>query len=397
MRITYIHYLYGRFDGTRDRTRHFTDAVRALGHEIEVFGLNLVPPPPADRPAGTQPPFSERLRTTLRRHLGRYLHEPKEIYWNLRYRPLETEVIERTRPEVVIVRPSGLGISVIGAAKQLDVPLIFEIHAPRAERDHMARYLHVPWISRWMEVHRLRRADAVTTVSTSLSEYFVGLYGLPREKFVVVPNGVELDRFHPQVEPDAEVRQRLGEGPVVGFVGSFQEWHGTGLLVRMIEKVAATHPQARFLLVGEGHTAAEVRAAVAPLGEKVLFLGWTPHERMAGIVAAIDVGVLPEADFYRCPLKLVEWMAAGCGVVVPRYAPLSELVEEGEEGLFFAPRDEAGFVAAVSRLIDDPELCQKLGAAASHRAHTTMSWRASAERAASACELAIARHREHRR
>lgn len=392
MKIAYVHYLYGRFDGTRDRTRHFTDAIRELGHEVEVFGLNLAGTPGDPADAGGEKTLRARIRAALKRRFSRYLHEPKEILWNRRYGRREREVLSAYEPDVVVCRPTSLGISILKTTRKLDLPLVFEIHAPRAERKHLDRYTHIPFASRWMEEKRLREADAVTTVSTPLTEHLVDLYDIPREKFVVVPNGVELDRFHPGVAPDPEVRSRLGDGPVVGFVGSFQEWHGTGLLTRMIQRVAAARPEARFLLVGEGPTADEVRAAVEPLGERVLFLGWTAHERMPAITASLDVGVLPEADFYRCPLKLVEWMAAGCAVVVPRYAPLVELVEDGREGLFFAPGVEDQFTAAVDRLIAEREFARRLGAAASEKAHTSMSWQKSAEKASAACELARKNH-----
>lgn len=392
MRIAYLHYLFSRQDGTRDRTRQFLDAIRGLGHEVEMRGLNLAPVETASAD-GTPPPLWLRLRGALKRRLGRYLHDPKDILWNPRYLRRELAVLSELEPDVVMVRPMSLLVSMISSTRRLGLPLVLEIHAPSAERRQQAHYVHLPWIDTWAERYRLRHADAITTVSSSLRDHLVERYGLPVDKFQVVHNGADPARFHPQSAKDPEMSQALAGGPVIGFTGSFQAWHGAALLARMVRKVARERPEARFLFVGDGPGAGELRAATGELGERAIFTGWLAHERMPGLVATLDIGILPESDFYRCPLKLLEWMAAGLAVVVPRYAPLLELVEEDVEGLFFDPGDEDGLIRAVLRLLDDPELRQRLGRAAAERVATSLTWPDSARSAVAACELAIARRR----
>ncbi len=400
MRIAYLHYLYGTRDGTRDRTRHFLDAVRSLGHEVTVHGLNLAPPQPSSGPAGGAVPLASRVRATLRKHLGRYLHEPKDLLWNFRYLRRELDVLrrialDRGTLDAVIVRPLSLIVSAPIAARRLGLPLVLEVHAPIAELRLLREYLHFPGIDTWAEGFRLRRADAVTTVSGPLRDHLAARYHLPPEKFVVVPNGADPARFHPQAPRDPEFQAALAGGPVIGFTGSFQEWHGAALLAKMVSEVAAARPATRFLFVGDGPGASELRAATTALGARAIFTGWLAHERMPGLVRTLDIGVLPEADFYRCPLKLLEWMAAGTAVVVPRYAPLVELVEADREGVFFTPRDADDLIRAVLRLVDDPALRQQLGQAAAHRVATTMTWPDSARRLVAACELAITRQRQN--
>ncbi len=392
MRIAYLHYLFGRQDGTRDRTRHFLDAIRGLGHQVEMRGLNLAPVEPAAAD-GVSPPLWLRLRGTLKRHLGRYLHDPKDIFWNLRYLRRGLAVLRQLEPDVVIVRPMSLLISMIAATRRLGLPLVLEVHAPSAERRQQAHYAHLPWIDTWAERYRLRRADAITTVSSSLRDHLAERYTLPHDKFKVVHNGADPKRFHPQGAKDPEMSQALAGGPVIGFTGSFQAWHGAALLARMVREVARVRPEARFLFVGDGPGASELRTATAELGERAIFTGWLDHARMPGLVSTLDIGILPESDFYRCPLKLLEWMAAGLAVVVPRYAPLHELIEEDVSGLFFAPGDEEGLIRAVLRLVDEPELRQRLGRAATERVATSLTWPDSARSAVAACELAIARRR----
>ncbi len=136
----------------------------------------------------------------------------------------------------------------------------------------------------------------------------------------------------------------------------------------------------RFLLVGDGPGAMAARCRLSPLGARVMATGAMPHAEVPGLVAAFDIGVLPETSFYACPLKVIEWMAAGKAVVAPRRGPLGEMLADGEEGLLFPPRDVDAMVAAVLRLVDRPALRLRLAAAAAARASASLSWTDNARR-----------------
>ena len=117
--------------------------------------------------------------------------------------------------------------------------------------------------------------------------------------------------------------------------------------------------------------------------------GGVPHARVPHLVASLDVGVLPDTSFYACPLKIVEWMAAGRAIVAPRYGPVEDLLEDGAQGLLFPPRDLEALVAAVLRLVDQPRLRQELGSAAAVRAAGSLSWSDNARRVVGALEEAM--------
>jgi len=119
--------------------------------------------------------------------------------------------------------------------------------------------------------------------------------------------------------------------------------------------------------------------------------GGVPHERVPRLVASFDIGVLPDTSFYACPLKIVEWMAAGRAVVAPRYGPVEELLEDGVQGVLFEPRDLDGLVGAVLRLVDRPRLARELGTAAALRAHGALGWTDNARRVVGTLQEAIAR------
>jgi glycosyltransferase involved in cell wall biosynthesis len=388
MRLAYLHYLVDDDTG-RHHVRQFAAAAASLGHAIDVRGMNLAPGRDGD--AGATGTASGRARAALKRRFGRWLHEPKEILWNLRYVRLETDLLKALRPDVLLVRDHLMTASCVPVARRLSLPLVLELNAPADEAGlYLKEYWHLPRVARAIEAYKLRHADAVTVVSSTLKRLLVETYRIPEGRITVVPNGADLDRFHPGVGRDAEVRFPPQTGPILGFVGSFRRWHGTDLMIRMVREVGEARPQTGFLLVGDGPEAPVVQEAVRPLGGRVVMTGRVPHARVPGLTAAFDIGVLPETLFYASPLKVVEWMAAGKSVVAPGHAALGDLVTDGEEALLFRPGDADDLVRAVLRLVDDAPLRARLAAAAAQRAVRSLSWTENARRVLRACEAAAA-------
>jgi glycosyltransferase involved in cell wall biosynthesis len=377
--LAYLHYLTAD-DMACHHARQFAEAARGLGHRVDVHAMNQA----ADPGAGPARPG------VLKRRLRRWLHEPRALLMNAPYLHAELARLRAARPDVLLVRDHFFTATCVPLARRLGLPLVVEVNAPAAEsRLYLDQYAHLPAVPERLQAWKLRRADAVTAVSTPLKRHLVATCGLAAERVSVCPNGADATRFHPDLAPDPAL---AGAGPLVGFIGSFQPWHGTALLAAMIRRVAAARPAARFALVGDGPERAALVDGLADLGARLIVTGTMPHARMPAVVAALDVGVLPAADFYRCPLKLVEWMAAGRALVAPRHAPIAELVDDGAHGVLVAPDDAAALSAAVVALLDAPERRAALGAAAAARVQATLTWTHNAERVLAVCERARRRH-----
>jgi glycosyltransferase involved in cell wall biosynthesis len=382
LRIAYLHYLSGA-DTALGHVEQFATAARRLGHEIEVHAMDLTPTDSARNGNARS-----RLSGALKRRFGRYLHEPKELLWNARYVRKETELLATLRPDVLLVRNHGFIASWAMAARRLGIPVALEMNAPVEEATlYHDEYMHVPWVPVQLERVKVRRADAITVVSSSLRRHVIERYGADPGKIVVAPNGADHDLFRSDVPPDPEVANGK-PGVVIGFVGSFHKWHGTLLLARMIRAVAAARPSARFLLVGDGPEASDVRGLIAELGDRVIWLGRVPHARIPALVASLDIGVMPESNFYGSPLKVIEWMAAARAVVAPDYAPLRDVIDSNTHGLLFPPGDLQALTSSIIRLIDEPALRESLGRAASARVRAELSWTANAQRVVLACRAA---------
>lgn len=390
MRLAYLHYLVEGDTGLH-HVRQFAAGARRLGHQIDVCAMNLAPGNGlgADDRRGRTP-----WRARLKRRFSFWLHEPKEVAWNFLYIRSESRLLRRLRPDLLLVRDHLLTVSCVPVARRLGLPLVLEVNSPADEsRLYLDDYLHLPYISGAFEGYKVRRADAVTVVSSSLKDDLVRRHGVEDQRISIVPNGADIERFHPGVAPDRDLG-RPGGAPVIGFVGSFRKWHGTDFMARVLLEIARLRPAVGFLLVGAGPEEGAVRSALAPLGARARFTGAVPHARVPALTTAFDIGLMPESNHYGSPLKVIEWMAAGRAIAAPAYAPLRDVIDHGREGLLFRPRALEDVVACLLRLVDDPGLRVQLGAAAAARARASLSWTENARRVLAACERALAGRRE---
>lgn len=393
MHIAYLHYLTSDASGLH-HVRQFAEAARRLGHRVDIHAMNFHYQ--VDDSDGPSPPpsLAQRLRRRLKRRFARWLHEPKEFLWNFKYVRREVELLSAEPPDLLLVRDHIPTASCVTTARRLGLPLILEMNAPAEElRLFLDAYVHYPLIPDRLERHKVHGADAITVVSGALRDYLVDKHRVTPDKFTVNPNGGDLQRFHPEVPVDDALPDSwAGQGPVVGFVGSFETWHGSGLLATMASRVGRLRPQCRFLFVGDGPQRHHLLSATADLGDRAHLTGWVDHHRVAGLVAAFDVGVVAAAGFYMSPLKVVEWMAAGRAVVAPRQGPLQELIDDGVHGLLFTPDDADALIDCVLRLVDDAALRRRLGTAAHRRVRDSLTWKHNAERVLEVAQRTLAAH-----
>ncbi|HUP24831.1 MAG TPA: glycosyltransferase family 4 protein [Thermoanaerobaculia bacterium] len=387
MHIAYLHYLQ-EDDTALYHVRQFAQAAGDLGHRVDVHAIRT---PRTDSVGSGQQRAA--WRGSLRAGIGRALHEPKELASSFVYHFREMRCLRNCRPDVLLVRNKSLTASFLWTAARTRRPLTIEINAPRVEallydRDHF----HVPFIPDWLQALKLRRADSVVTVSSALRDHLIERHRIDHERFVVTPNGADVDLFSPGINPDAEILAEFGDAPVVGFVGSFSRWHGVDLLAEMTRRIAERRPEARFVYVGSGPEVDALTAASAGLEPRLRMLGRVPHERIPALVATFAVAVMPDSNFYGSPLKVVEWMAAGRPIVAPAYGPLLEIIESGKDGLLFEPGRIDALVSAVTGLLDNVDLRGRLGRNAAERARRELTWTHNAQRVLRACSNAIERH-----
>ena len=142
-------------------------------------------------------------------------------------------------------------------------------------------------------------------------------------------------------------------------------WHG---LDRIIEGMAAS-PHAntlKLVVVGDGPVRADLEALAQKLGiaSNVRFTGLVQPEEVPAIVTTFDIALQPGATPYASPLKIFDYMAAGCAIVAPRQPNILEILQDGTTAELFDPKTPGALWNAVETLIADPAHRNALGLAA---------------------------------
>ena len=226
----------------------------------------------------------------------------------------------------------------------------------------------------------LEAATGIVCVAASLKQRLIDGMGLNPRKIEVILNGADTELFAGSHDV-VKVRQKYGLAPrpTVAFVGSFQPWHGVDLLLDSFQVVQAKIPDAQLLLIGDGRGCADAerRVAAGELSRGVRFMGRLQNFQVAEVLSVTDVAVAPfpytTTDIVGSPLKLFEYMAAGCPIVAS-WAPIHDVIEHNVTGLRVEPADAAALAMAQVRLLSDADLRLRLSVKARAVALERYSW-----------------------
>jgi glycosyltransferase involved in cell wall biosynthesis len=202
-------------------------------------------------------------------------------------------------------------------------------------------------------------------VTLSESEREAGLtvrVGRP-EQYRVIPNGVVLERHR---EEPAPVPGRLL------VVGRFAPPKRPDIVLRAFAGVAPSFPDAELHFVGDGPGRADVEGLSRELGlsERVRFLG--TREDVPKLLTNAS-GLVLASEYEGCPLVVIEAMAAGVPVVATAVGGMTELIEDGQNGILAGPGDESALASALAGLLSSPEAARALGEAARRTASARFS------------------------
>lgn len=275
------------------------------------------------------------------------------------------EVAAEWKPDILHAHsPALVGLAGLRAARRLKLPFLYEIRAfwedAAVGNGTGTEGSAIYRLTRMLETHVVRRADAVAVICEGLRSDLVAR-GIPADKVMVSPNGVDLDLFGDPPPPDKALAVELGlEGAdVIGFIGSFYDYEGLDDLIAAMPALIARRPNAALLLVGGGPMEDELRAQVAasPAAARIRFTGRVPHQQVDRYYSLIDVLAYPRKSMRLTdlvtPLKPLEAMAQRRLVAASNVGGHRELIEDGVTGTLFAPDDPQAIADALAGLLDD--------------------------------------------
>ena len=253
------------------------------------------------------------------------------------------------------------------------------------------------WFFTWQERWGLRRADAVTAASQALVT-LTWATGGPPERVSYLPNGFAW--------PHPPVTRAPHERPTLLLYTRFFEFD-LARLWRIVQAVRRARPKVRLWVVGEGFFGEEARlqelaraagwrisASTPPPPDADLILaGWAPLAEQPAHFAQADVALYPFDDTLinraKCPVKLMDLLAAGVPVVGDGVGHIASVITGGETGVLVPPGEDEAFAAAVLALLDAPARREALGAQAAQHVRAHVSWPALAARAERAYGYAL--------
>lgn len=195
------------------------------------------------------------------------------------------------------------------------------------------------------------------------------VYRLEAGRVSTLLNGVDTTKFHPRNRSD-DLRRRIGSKHIVVFSGGINlnsDASGLDVLVRATELLRNYIPDLRVLIIGDGpHLPQLVRLADSlRLGDCVQFLGWINPELIPTYLASADVCIghlrATIETVGNTPLKVLEYMASGCVVVVGRGACPKRLIVDGVDGIVAESNSVADVVESIMRVFSDEKLAARLG------------------------------------
>jgi glycosyltransferase involved in cell wall biosynthesis len=270
--------------------------------------------------------------------------------------------IKTFRPQVVHTHSSKAGILGRLAARLEGVPAIHTVHGfGFTPLQAKPKYL----LFRAAEMMTARFTDQFVTVSEADRNRGIEMGLFSPETSRVIRAAIDLDRFRRAADGDA-TRKRLGipaNVPLITQIGNFKPQKAPLDFVRVAAAVHGEHPDARFVMVGDGplRSAAEDLARLLGVAERLIMTGW--WDDVPGLLAATTVSVLTSLH-EGLPCSVVESLAAGVPVVATAVDGTVEVVRSQHNGLLAAAGDVAALADGVCRLLADPGLRERLGTAA---------------------------------
>jgi len=329
--------------GVREHIRHLAEQFILLGHDVRV----LAPGKETKGILAEKHLFYGMGKTAplpFNGSIARIAIDPM-LSWHVR------DILQRERFDVLHIHEPlvpGLSLTALRFSRTLNVGTFhtFTQASSIASPYHLAYTSAAPFLRPYF-----RRLDGHIAVSTAAHQ-FVSRYFTT--DYQIIPNGVDLVRFHNDVQPLPELRD--GKQNIL-FVGRFERRKGAKYLLRAIPLIRESHPNTRFIFVGEGRLRYAFQRYVQRHElQDVIFTGYVSDAELPRYFATADVFCAPAITGESMGIVLLEAMAAGKAIVASNIPGYATVVNSGTDGLLTPPRDSQELANAVGYLLDNEPL-----------------------------------------
>ncbi len=360
--------------GISEHVKHLTESLRRMGHEVHVLTTKFKKEdyprwedPPYVRRVGRSVPFIANKSVSSVAVAPRLSKKVKEIISEGDYDVIHTHgPIVPTLP-LLAVKHAG------------DRAVVSTFHA--AHDESLGYEIFKGYLKKYYQRVDLRIAVS-EVAKRSVERYFPG-------EFWIIPNGVDTERFRPDVEPIPE----LAERPTVLFVGRLEPRKGLRFLLRAFPRIVQRVPDAQLVVVGSGLKAmrAFYRQFINPeIEDRVKMVGFVPPEELPHYYASAWVFCSPATGGESFGIVLLEAMASGTPVVASDIPGYRCVLDHGVQGLLARPEDPEDIAEKVLAVLLDREMAQRMGQEGRKKA-LSYSWDKIAQRVEEAYYEALRR------
>ncbi|MFK0176410.1 glycosyltransferase family 4 protein [Streptomyces xanthochromogenes] len=391
LRIALLTYKGNPFCGGQGvYVRHLSRELARLGHSVEVIGAQPYPvldegvpltelasldlyrsPDPFRTPARDEyRDWIDRLEVAAMRTGG----FPEPLTFSLRAR---RHLVARRGEFDVVHDNQTLGYGLLG---DVGAPLVTTIHHPitvdrRLELDAAPDWKRRASVRRWYGFTRMqkrvaRRLPSVLTVSGTSKGEIVDHLGVREDRIQVVHIGADTTLW----SPDPAVAEVPGR--IVTTSSADVPLKGLVFLVEALAKLRTEHPAAHLVVVGKRAEDGPVAHAIEKygLGDAVRFVKGITDAELVDLVRSAQISCVPSL-YEGFSLPAAEAMATGTPLLATTGGAIPEVAgTDGETCLAVPPGDAGALAAGLARLLGDPELRARLGAAGRERVLERFTW-----------------------
>ncbi|MCK6584908.1 MAG: glycosyltransferase family 4 protein [Anaerolineales bacterium] len=370
--------LYTAFDivpSPKGASTHILHNLRGLvngGHSVHLITPNDGLLPPEDTIEGAR---VMRIPQDLSDNfLARAVHFGKSVAAHLAIHP---------GYEIVHFRNIWDGFQIAQNKRKIGYKTLFEVnglpsielkyHYPGMDSELLAKIKE-------QEIATLHLADAIICPSNVTRDY-IASFGLDRKRVTVIPNGVSPSDFSITPLPSREGRE-----PVLLYIGTLADWQGLDIVIKALPKIIESRP-VKLHIVGRGRSRQRKMLAkqIRKLGleDHVIAQPAVPHHEIPELIAKADICLAPLGLNDRnvtqgaCPIKVLEYMAAGRPLLASNMPIVRELVRDDVDGLLFSPNDPEDLARQANLLLKDIELSQRLAESAAAHVREKFTWHES--------------------
>ena len=218
------------------------------------------------------------------------------------------------------------------------------------------------------DYHVIRRslyhkcADKIIAVSNELKENIKKEYRIPEDKLIVVPNGIDINKFKPINVDSLRENLNLGSEKVILSVGALTKQKGHHLLLKVLPEILKEE-KVKLVIIGFGSYLQKLKDMAVKLGieNHVIFAGRVSDEELPKYYNLADIFAFPTLRMEGLPLVVPEAMACEKPVIASRIGGIPTVIENNMDGILIKPGNLKELKERIMEVLRDEELAKKLG------------------------------------